>query len=145
MRGHRRALVALALVLPAVAVLAAPAGGKWVRLFNGTDLAGWKAHGAERWVVDKGEILGEAVTKEYGYLSTEKTYRDFELKVKFKAEGAGNSGVGGEGDDEQHEAEHCLVFEAGQSMRARQRSASAGHATMKVAKNVSSAASVRNA
>ena len=92
MRGHRRALAFLVLVLPAAAVLAAPAG-KWVRLFDGKDLAGWKAHGAERWVVDKGEILGETLTKEYGYLSTERTYRDFELKVKFKAEGTGNSGV----------------------------------------------------
>lgn len=65
----------------------------WVSLFNGRDLSGWKPHGQERWVVEKGEILGEALTKEYGYLSTEKTYRDFEMKAKFKAEGNGNSGV----------------------------------------------------
>ena len=92
MLGHPRALAGLALALSGLAALAA-ADGKWARLFDGKDLAGWKAHGAERWVVEKGEILGEAVTKEYGYLSTEKTYRDFELKVKFKAEGTGNSGV----------------------------------------------------
>jgi 3-keto-disaccharide hydrolase len=92
MLGHRRALAALVFFLPTAAVLAAPAG-KSVRLFNGKDLAGWKPHGAERWVVDNGEILGETLTREYGYLSTEKTYRDFELTVKFKAEGAGNSGV----------------------------------------------------
>jgi 3-keto-disaccharide hydrolase len=74
----------------------APSGAKekgWVSLFNGKDLTGWKAHGQERWTVDQGEIHGEAVTKEYGYLSTEKPYRDFELKAKFKAEGTGNSGV----------------------------------------------------
>ena len=34
----------------------------WVSLFNGKDLSGWKPHGQERWVVDKGEILGEALT-----------------------------------------------------------------------------------
>lgn len=84
-----RALLAL-LLLPAAA---ATAGGKWSPLFNGKDLSGWKAHGAERWVVEHGEILGEAVTKEYGYLATEKTYRDFELRAKFKAEGTGNSGI----------------------------------------------------
>ena len=67
--------------------------GGWVSLFNGKDLTGWKAHGQERWTVDDGEIHGVAVTKEYGYLSTEKTYRDFEMKAKFKAEGTGNSGV----------------------------------------------------
>jgi hypothetical protein len=44
-------------------------------------------------VVENGEILGETLTKEYGYLSTAKTYRDFELKAKFKAEGTGNSGI----------------------------------------------------
>jgi hypothetical protein len=68
-------------------------GGEWVTLFNGKDLTGWKAHGLERWTVDDGEIHGVAVTKEYGYLSTEKPYRDFELKARFKAEGTGNSGV----------------------------------------------------
>ena len=67
--------------------------GAWVSLFNGKDLTGWKAHGQERWTVDDGEIHGVAVTKEYGYLSTEKTYRDFEMKAKFKAEGTGNSGI----------------------------------------------------
>ena len=92
MLGHKRALAALVLVLAAAAA-EAPAEGKWQHLFNGKDLAGWKPHGAERWTVDKGEILGETLTKEYGYLSTDKTYRDFELKAKFKAEGAGNSGI----------------------------------------------------
>jgi len=29
----------------------------------------------------------------YGYLTTEKTYRDFNLRLKFKGEAAGNSGV----------------------------------------------------
>jgi 3-keto-disaccharide hydrolase len=92
MLGHRRAMAAFVLILSASAVPATPAE-KWVRLFNGKDLAGWKPHGAERWAVDQGEILGETLTKEYGYLATEKTYRDFELKAKFKAEGAGNSGI----------------------------------------------------
>src|SRR6476661_3106313 len=67
--------------------------GKWTPLFNGRDLSGWKNYGAEKWTVDHGEILGEAVTKEYGYLGTEKTYRNFEMRGKFKAEGTGNSGI----------------------------------------------------
>jgi len=91
MTGRRRVLAALALALFPASLSAAD--GKWTRLFNGKDLSGWKPHGAERWVVDKGEILGETLTKEYGYLSTERTYKDFELEVKFKAEGTGNSGV----------------------------------------------------
>ena len=65
----------------------------WTPLFNGKDLAGWKNYGAEKWTVENGEILGEAVTKEYGYLGTEKTYKNFEMRGKFKAEGNGNSGI----------------------------------------------------
>jgi len=65
----------------------------WVALFNGKDLSGWQNYGAEKWTVEKGEILGEAVTKAYGYLGTEKTYKNFEMRGKFKAEGTGNSGI----------------------------------------------------
>jgi hypothetical protein len=65
----------------------------WVPLFNGKDLSGWKANGTERWVVEDGAILGESTTGKYGYLTTEKTYRDFELRVRFKCETDGNSGV----------------------------------------------------
>ncbi len=71
----------------------APKPGKWVALFNGQDLSGWKKYGDEKWMVQGGEILGEAVTKAYGYLGTEKTYKNFEFKGKFKAEGTGNSGI----------------------------------------------------
>ncbi len=70
-----------------------PGKGKWVALFNGKDLSGWKNHGDEKWVVEGGEIKGEALTKAYGYLSTTKTYRNFQMKGKFKAEGKGNSGI----------------------------------------------------
>ena len=65
----------------------------WVPLFNGRDLTGWKPYGQERWTVDEGEIHGVAVTKEYGYLGTNGTYRNFEMKAMFKAEGTGNSGI----------------------------------------------------
>jgi Domain of Unknown Function (DUF1080) len=95
----RAALAVLVLLGPAALLPRATAApdsaspAPWQPLFNGHDLAGWRTHGQERWIVDHGEILGEAVTKEYGYLSTEKTYRDFEIKALFKAEGTGNSGI----------------------------------------------------
>jgi len=66
---------------------------RWVPLFDGKSLSGWKTYGAERWAVDQGEILSQALTEAYGYLGTEKTYRNFEMKVKFRAEGTGNSGI----------------------------------------------------
>lgn len=89
-----RALLAVLLATFGLA-LARPATGQagWTPLFNGRDLSGWKNYGAEKWTVDRGQILGEAVTKEYGYLGTEKTYVNFEMRGRFKAEGSGNSGI----------------------------------------------------
>lgn len=80
------------MVLPLLAVPAF-SGDQWVPLFNGKDLSGWQAAGKEKWVVEDGAILGEAVTDKYGYLVTEKTYRDFVLRVKFKCDAEGNYGV----------------------------------------------------
>ncbi|WP_317170711.1 3-keto-disaccharide hydrolase [Paraflavitalea devenefica] len=64
------------------------------RLFNGKDLSGWTIHGTEKWYVEKGELVCESgPDKQYGYLSTDKTYKDFELTLQFKQEANGNSGV----------------------------------------------------
>jgi len=70
-----------------------PPETKWVPLFNGKDLAGWKVSGEERWVADSGTILCESTSNKYVYLTTEKSYRDFDLRLKFKGEAVGNSGV----------------------------------------------------
>lgn len=66
---------------------------QWVRLFNGKDLTNWVSVGKEKWTVEDGTIHGQGVTKEYGYLRTEKTYRDFWLSIRFKCEDDGNSGL----------------------------------------------------
>jgi hypothetical protein len=71
---------------------AAPDTG-WVSLFNGRDLTGWVKVGEESWVVEDGAIRGKGVTKNYGYLRTEKMYQDFHLALRFKCEADGNSGV----------------------------------------------------
>lgn len=68
-------------------------GPEWVSLFNGKDLTGWNKVGQERWEVVDGAIFGQGVTQEYGYLATEKAYRDFHLSLRFKCEADGNSGV----------------------------------------------------
>jgi Domain of Unknown Function (DUF1080) len=65
-----------------------------VTLFNGKDLRGWTVHGTEKWYAEKGELICESgPDKEYGYLATEKKFKDFELTVEFKQESNGNSGV----------------------------------------------------
>ena len=66
---------------------------QWVSLFNGKDLTGWTKVGAENWTVENGTIHGQGVTKQYGYLMTEKDYKDFWLSLRFKCEDDGNSGV----------------------------------------------------
>jgi hypothetical protein len=82
------------MVFVVLAVVAkAPPQGVWVSLFNGKDLTGWKNNGEEKWVVEQGTILCESTANKYGYLTTEKNYRDFHLRLKFKGEAAGNSGV----------------------------------------------------
>jgi hypothetical protein len=63
-------------------------------LFNGKDLTGWKIYGTEKWYVDKGQLVCESgPDKKYGYLATEKFYKNFDLTVEFLQESNGNSGV----------------------------------------------------
>ena len=65
-----------------------------VSLFNGENLDGWRVHGTERWYVEDGELVCESgPDAAYGYLATERTYRDFDLTVDFRQEADGNSGV----------------------------------------------------
>ena len=94
----RRLVLSLCLMIASAASLAAQnrppqPGEDWEPLFNGTDLSGWTEVGKEKWTVENGVIHGQAVTKEYGYLMTEKHYTDFDMAVKFLCEGTGNSGV----------------------------------------------------
>lgn len=64
------------------------------RLFNGKNLDGWTIHGTEKWYVEDGNLICESgPDKGYGYLSTNKPYKDFVLTLKFKQEANGNSGV----------------------------------------------------
>ncbi len=87
------AYLAAAIFLGAALAAQAPSQATWIPLFNGKDLTGWKNNGEEKWVVEQGTILCESTANKYGYLTTEKTYRDFQLRLKFKGEAAGNSGV----------------------------------------------------
>ena len=64
------------------------------KIFNGKNLDGWTVHGTEKWFVEEGNLVCESgPDKGYGYLSTNKPYKDFILTLKFKQEANGNSGV----------------------------------------------------
>ena len=63
-------------------------------LFDGKSLDGWVVHGTEKWYVDNGELVCESGPDgEYGYLATEKSYKNIDLTLEFKQEADGNSGV----------------------------------------------------
>ncbi len=68
-------------------------GEDWISLFDGTTLNGWSPVGHESWTVENGLIHGKGLTQDYGYLETEKQYKDFQLSLRFKCVGDGNSGV----------------------------------------------------
>ena len=64
------------------------------KLFNGKDLSGWTPYGTEKWFVEDGLLICESgPDKAYGYLATDKHYKNFELNLEFKQEADGNSGV----------------------------------------------------
>ena len=63
-------------------------------IFNGKNLDGWKVYGTEKWYVEEGELVCESgPNREYGYLATEKKYKNFILELSFYQESDGNSGV----------------------------------------------------
>ena len=63
-------------------------------IFNGKDLSGWTIYGTEKWYVEDGLLVCESgPEEEYGYLGTDKKYKDFELSLEFKQGADGNSGV----------------------------------------------------
>jgi len=75
-------------------LLSAGATAQFKRIFNGRDLDGWTIHGTERWYVKDGELICESgPDNKYGYLSTQQSYQDFDLRLQFLQEADGNSGV----------------------------------------------------
>jgi len=68
---------------------------KYTSLFNGKDLSGWHIYGTEKWYVDNdGNLVCESgPDKKYGYLGTDKVYKNFILDLDFKQDANGNSGV----------------------------------------------------
>lgn len=63
-------------------------------LFNGENLDGWIKYGTEKWYVEDGLLISESgPDKQYGYLGTTESYKNFELTLEFLQEADGNSGV----------------------------------------------------
>ncbi len=83
-------VLALAFLLAA----RAPAGDRpFVPLFDGRTLAGWTQIGGKpgNWGVEDGQIVARGLGKDW--LSTNRPYGDFVLRLEYRTGPAGNSGV----------------------------------------------------
>lgn len=77
-----------------------------IALFNGLDLAGWRAVGDAKWTVEAGELLGETGGGSQSFLITEREFADFTLELELRNEAPGNSGV----QIRSHQRENGRVF-----------------------------------
>lgn len=78
---------------PALERTAAPAWGRPVDLFNGTDLSGWKLRGSDRgacWTVADGAMTNAPPCVD---IISEKQFTDFKLHAEFNIVPKSNSGV----------------------------------------------------
>ncbi|MFN0054944.1 MAG: DUF1080 domain-containing protein [Planctomycetales bacterium] len=62
----------------------------WVKLFNGKDLAGWKASEKIEWKVDNGEIVTPPIRS---HLFTDQEFKNFEFKADCLTTPGSNSGL----------------------------------------------------
>ncbi|WP_242082307.1 3-keto-disaccharide hydrolase [Aestuariivivens sediminis] len=84
----------LFLLMQSVLLLSVASYAQTTSLFNGKNLEGWIIYGTEKWYVEHGILVCESGPDEaYGYLGTEKHYKDFILTLEFKQNSNGNSGV----------------------------------------------------
>lgn len=84
-------------VLTLVSITSAQAQdkSKWVDLFDGKTLKGWKlVSGKAKYTVEDGAIVGTSAPNTYdNVLATEKEYDDFILELEFKVDSDLNSGI----------------------------------------------------
>lgn len=76
--------------------LASPlrAAERWQSLWDGKTLHGWHVIGQGQWTIEQGAIRGlhNKAEPEFSHLVTDKTYKDFTVRLKYKAV-KGNSGL----------------------------------------------------
>lgn len=94
----RAALAATALAftlgLSACAPMAPSQAGGWQTLFDGSTLNGWNRVGDGNWRIEGGAIVADAKTgKDNGFLVTQQSYQDFEIRAEFWASDDANSGI----------------------------------------------------
>ncbi len=88
-----RCLPAAGALLLLLAGTAPAADNGFVPLFNGKDLTGWKTYEspADNWGVEDGVLVCRG--KGGGWIGTEREYANFILRLEYRLQPAGNSGV----------------------------------------------------
>ncbi|NLX94941.1 MAG: DUF1080 domain-containing protein [Rhodopirellula sp.] len=86
----RLTCIPISLCLAIVLALAACASaeekkGEWKPLMDGKTMAGWHPVGDGQWTVEDGAFVGRANNEKlYGLLFSDKTFKDFTVRFKFK-------------------------------------------------------------
>ncbi len=69
-------------------------GDKWISLFDGKSLKGWRTEGKAAWSISDGAIVGrQGVDGASGDLFSEQQWADFELEAEWTMRFPGNSGL----------------------------------------------------
>src|SRR5690242_1656419 len=84
----------ITLVAVAAGACLISAASQWKPLWDGKTLSGWHIIGKGKWEIEDGTIHAThpKEEKEFGHLVTDKVYKDFTVRLKFKAL-KGNSGL----------------------------------------------------
>jgi hypothetical protein len=69
---------------------AAQAGAGWVQLFNGQNMNGWTPVGDANWTVENGVLSAD---KGVGFLVSNQSYGDFQIRAEIWVDDAANSGI----------------------------------------------------
>ena len=83
-------LLGLAYALAALPTMATAQGGEWTTLFDGSSLDGWRALGSANWELGDGAVSANSGN---GFLVSEASYGDFELRLEFWVDEPANSGI----------------------------------------------------
>jgi len=94
-RSIQLAAAAALLGFAAFALPPAAAQDGWVTLLDGTSTNGWNSLGGSNWHPAGGAIVADGMKdkNEAGYLVTEKSYKNFIVRVEFQASHDANSGI----------------------------------------------------
>ncbi|MHC4403591.1 MAG: 3-keto-disaccharide hydrolase [Planctomycetota bacterium] len=86
LRGVAAGLLAVFVAVAAVQLEAAEQEkSKWKPLMDGKTLQGWHPVGDGKWTVEDGVFVGRANNEKlYGLLVSDKTFKDFAVRLKFK-------------------------------------------------------------